>query len=90
MEEIITLDKLKVGQIAKVSRIKCLNSALRRRIMDMGIVKGVVIKVIKVAPLGDPIEILVRGYNLSIRKEDMAMIEGELLKDNKKHVERER
>ena len=90
MEDIITFDKLKVGQMAKVYRIKKLNPALRRRIMDMGIVKGIVIKVVKVAPLGDPIEILLRGYNLSIRKEDLAMIEGEIIKSNKKLIERER
>ena len=49
--------------------------ALRRRIMDMGITKGVEIYVRKVAPLGDPFELTVRGYELSLRKDDAAMIE---------------
>ena len=51
--------------------------ALRRRIMDMGITKGVEIYVRKVAPLGDPFELTVRGYELSLRKDDAAMIEVE-------------
>ncbi|HRV34114.1 MAG TPA: FeoA domain-containing protein, partial [Anaerovoracaceae bacterium] len=51
------------------------HGALRRRIMDMGVTKGVEVFVQKVAPLGDPIEVTVRGYELSIRKEDAALIE---------------
>ena len=51
--------------------------AVRRRIMDMGITRGVEIKIIKTAPLGDPLEITVRGYELSLRKADAAMIEVE-------------
>ncbi len=51
--------------------------AVKRRIMDMGITKGVEVYVRKVAPLGDPIEVTVRGYELSIRKDDAAMIEVE-------------
>ena len=51
--------------------------AIKRRIMDMGITKGVEVRVRKVAPLGDPIEITVRGYELSLRKEDAQMIEVE-------------
>lgn len=54
--------------------------AVRRRIMDMGITKGVEVRVRKTAPLGDPIEITVRGYELSLRKADAAMIEVEMVR----------
>jgi len=63
-----------VGQSARVIKLHG-EGALRRRIMDMGITKGVTVTVRKVAPLGDPIEITVRGYELSIRKEDAAIVE---------------
>lgn len=69
-----TLREVKVGHTAKVVKLHG-EGALKRRIMDMGITKGVVIKVRKVAPLGDPIELHVRGYELSIRKSDAEMIE---------------
>ena len=71
-----TLREVKVGHTAKVVKLHG-EGALKRRIMDMGITKGVVIKVRKVAPLGDPIELHVRGYELSIRKSDAEMIEVE-------------
>lgn len=71
-----TLKNVKVGQSAKVIKVGGAG-AIRRRIMDMGITKGVVITVRKVAPLGDPIEITVRGYELSLRKADADMIEVE-------------
>lgn len=69
-----TLREVKVGQNAKVVKLHG-EGAVKRRIMDMGITKGVEIYVRKVAPLGDPIEITVRGYELSIRKADAEMIE---------------
>lgn len=62
-----TLKDVSVGQTARVKRIHG-EGALRRRIMDMGITKGVEIYVRKVAPLGDPVELTIRGYELSIRK----------------------
>lgn len=68
-----TLKDLKVGQSAKVVKLQG-EGALRRRIMDMGITKGVEVHVRKVAPLGDPVEINVRGYELSIRKADAELI----------------
>ncbi len=71
-----TLKNLKVGKSAKVVKVYG-EGALRRRIMDMGITKGAEITVRKVAPLGDPIEIRVRGYELSLRKDDAEMIEVE-------------
>ena len=72
----MTLKDVKVGHRAKVLRVSG-EGAIRRRIMDMGITKGVQIYVRKVAPLGDPIEINVRGYELSLRKADADMIEVE-------------
>lgn len=71
-----SLKDVKIGETAKVLKI-CGEGPLKRRIMDMGITKGTEIYVRKVAPLGDPIEISVRGYELSIRKEDAATIEVE-------------
>jgi ferrous iron transport protein A len=71
-----TLRDVKIGKSAKVIKLHG-EGALRRRIMDMGITKGVEIYVRKVAPLGDPIEINVRGYELSLRKADADMIEVE-------------
>ena len=68
-----TLKDLKVGQSARVVKLQG-EGALRRRIMDMGITKGVEVHVRKVAPLGDPFEINVRGYELSIRKADAELI----------------
>ena len=69
-----TLREAKVGQDAVVVKLHG-EGATKRRIMDMGITKGVQVHIRKVAPLGDPIEISVRGYELSIRKTDAEMIE---------------
>ena len=69
-----TLKDVKCGQTAAVVRLHG-EGATKRRIMDMGITPGVALKVIKTAPLGDPIEINVRGYELSLRKEEAARIE---------------
>ena len=71
-----TLRTVRPGQRAKVVKLHG-EGALRRRIMDMGITKGVEIYVRKVAPLGDPLELTVRGYELSLRKSDAEMIEVE-------------
>ena len=71
-----TLKDVAVGETAKVVKING-EGKVKRRIMDMGITKGVEIYVRKVAPLGDPIEITVRGYELSLRKDDAEMIEME-------------
>lgn len=70
----MTLKEVNVGRT--VNFLKILGEGpIKRRIMDMGITKGVEVTVRKVAPLGDPIELTVRGYELSIRKEDAQMIE---------------
>lgn len=71
-----TLKDIRVGKTAKVVKLHG-EGPLRRRIMDMGITKGIDIYVRKVAPLGDPIEINLRGYELSIRKADADLIEVE-------------
>lgn len=69
-----TLRDVKAGETAAVARLHG-EGAVKRRIMDMGITKGVEVYVRKVAPLGDPIEITVRGYELSLRKADAEMVE---------------
>ena len=71
-----TLRQAKIGDTVKVVKLHG-EGAVKRRIMDMGITKGVEVYVRKVAPLGDPIEVTVRGYELSLRKADADMIEGE-------------
>ncbi len=70
----MTLDKVKTGETVKVVKINN-TGAIKRRIMDMGLIKGVEVYVRKVAPLGDPMELTIRGYELSVRKADAAMIE---------------
>lgn len=72
----MTLKEVKVGDTVTVKKLTG-QGATKRRIMDMGITKGVKVYVRKVAPLGDPVEVTVRGYELSIRKADAAMIEVE-------------
>lgn len=76
----MTLKDIKVGQAARVTKING-EGAIRRRIMDMGIVKGVEIFVRKAAPLGDPIELNLRGYELSMRKDDASIIEVEPIEE---------
>ena len=71
-----TLKQVKIGGTAKVVKLHG-EGALKRRIMDMGITKGIEVRVRKVAPLGDPIEVTVRGYELSIRLADAEKIEVE-------------
>ncbi len=69
-----TLKEAKIGENVRVVKLHG-EGAVKRRIMDMGITKGVDVHVRKVAPLGDPVEITVRGYELSLRKADAEMIE---------------
>ena len=71
-----TLKDVRIGETVRVTKVGG-EGALKRRIMDMGITKGVTIKVMKMAPLGDPIEITVRGYELTLRKADCEKIEVE-------------
>jgi len=69
-----TLKQARIGETVKVVKLHG-EGAVKRRIMDMGITKGVDIYIRKVAPLGDPVEITVRGYELSLRKADAEMVE---------------
>ena len=69
-----TLREAKIGETVKVVKLHG-EGAIKRRIMDMGITKGTEVYVRKVAPLGDPVEVTVRGYELSLRKADAEMIE---------------
>ena len=69
-----TLNEVKVGETVKVSKLNG-EGVLRRRIMEMGITKGCDVTVTNIAPLGDPVEVVVRGYNLTIRKRDAEIIE---------------
>ena len=70
---------LKKGQIAKVINMQSDNPSLRRRLLDMGITKGVILEIKKVAPLGDPIDIYLRGYELCLRKIDLESVEIEVI-----------
>jgi ferrous iron transport protein A len=72
----MTLSNVNVGQTVTVAKING-EGALKRRIMDMGITRGASISVRKIAPLGDPVEVTVRGYELSLRKADAEFIEVE-------------
>ena len=74
----MTLNEVAIGSLCKVTRLPG-SGALKRRIMDMGITKGTEIKVVKIAPLGDPMELNVRGYDLSVRKNEAATVEVEPL-----------
>ncbi|CAN5860800.1 N/A [soil metagenome] len=70
----MTLANLQIGAEARVTKIKG-NNSITKRLMEMGVVPGVSVKVIKSAPFGDPIQILVRGYNLAMRKSEADAIE---------------
>ena len=80
--DMLTLKEVKVGQSCRVLKING-EGALRRRIMDMGITRHTEIYVRKVAPLGDPLEVKVRGYELTIRKSEASIIEVELIAGGK-------
>ena len=72
----MTLKDAKIGQTVRVKKLSGVG-AVKRRIMDMGMTKGTEVHIRKVAPLGDPIEVTVRGYELSLRKADAEMVEVE-------------
>ena len=70
----MTLNELKTGETAKIGRLNG-GGAVKRRMMDMGLTSGTEVTVRRIAPLGDPIELSVRGYELSIRKDEAANVE---------------
>lgn len=74
------LSELKIGQTAKVLNLKEENKAIRRHLLDMGVTRGVNIAIKKIAPMGDPIDISLRDYELCLRKEDLKKIEVEVQK----------
>lgn len=76
---ICNLSELSVGQKAKVLKINEQNKAIRRHLLDMGVTRGVEISIKKIAPMGDPIDITLRDYELCIRKADLNKIEVEVL-----------
>ena len=78
--EICSLADLKVGQVGKVRDLKIENKAIRRHMLDMGVTRGVEVEIKKIAPMGDPIDIALRDYELAIRKADLKMIEVEVIK----------
>lgn len=77
--DICSLSELMVGQKAKVLKLNETNKAIKRHLLDMGVTKGVVITIKKIAPMGDPIDLLLRDYELCICKNDLNKIEVEVL-----------
>ena len=76
----MNIAELKVGDKVKVLKLNIENKEIRRHLLDMGITRGVEIKIKKIAPMGDPIDIELRGYELCIRKSDLSQIEVEVEK----------
>ena len=66
----MTLDKLEVGKDAVIQAVRCQEPSLRKHILDMGLTPGTEVTLVKIAPMGDPIEVRVRGYELTLRKDD--------------------
>ncbi len=77
---ICSLSELSVGQMGRVINLNEPNKAIRRHLLDMGITRGVEVTIKKIAPMGDPIDITLRDYELCIRKADLNKIEVEVLK----------
>lgn len=75
----MNLSELKVGQKAKVLKLNIEDKQIKRHLLDMGITRGVVVKVKKIAPMGDPIDIELRDYELCIRKADLTQIDVEVI-----------
>ncbi len=80
MGQTVSLDKLPKGYIGKVIQIATPDQKLKRRLMDMGITEGVQVSIKKIAPLGDPIDITLRGYELCLRKVDLSFIDVEVIR----------
>lgn len=79
--EVCELSELKIGQTAIVKKLEIQDKQIRRHLLDMGITRGVKVKIKKIAPMGDPIDIELRGYQLAIRKADLKLIEVEVTKE---------
>ena len=76
----MNLGELSIGQKAKVLNLNIDNKQIKRHLLDMGITRGVEVEIKKIAPMGDPIDIKLRGYELCIRKADLTQIEVEVIK----------
>lgn len=79
MNKICNLSELKIGQKGKVINLKIFDKPIRRHLLDMGITRGTIIEIKKIAPMGDPVDIKLRDYELCIRKQDLKQIEVELI-----------
>lgn len=79
MSDTLTLDKLTIGQKARVLRINDDNPALKQRLLDMGITTGVIVKIDIISPLGDPFCLELRNYRLLVRRADVSAIEVEVI-----------
>ena len=73
------LSSLKVGQEARIIKLDVSNKEIRRHLLDMGLTRGVIVKIKKIAPMGDPIDLELRGYELCVGKEDLNKIEVEVV-----------
>lgn len=78
--EICNLSELKIGQVAIIKNINISNNNIKRHLLDMGLIKGTKVLIKKIAPMGDPVDIEIRGYELAVRKADLKQIEVEVLK----------
>lgn len=87
---LMTLDELEIGKDAIISSVNCADQALRRHILDMGLTPGTEVTLVKVAPMGDPMQLLVRGYELTLRKADAANIGVENVHDMHEHIREKR
>ena len=76
----MNLSELKIGEKARVLKLNIENKQIKRHLLDMGITRGAIVKIKKIAPMGDPIDIELRDYELCIRKADLAQIEVEVIK----------
>ena len=74
------LSELKVGQRARVEKLEVQDKEIRRHLLDMGVTRGVVVEIKKIAPMGDPIDIKIRDYELCISKSDLSQIKVEVIK----------
>lgn len=77
---ICNLSELKIGQVAKIIENKVTNKNIRRHLFDMGFIVGTEVKVKKIAPMGDPIDIELRGYEIAVKKADLKQIEVEVIR----------
>ncbi|HHW99807.1 MAG TPA: ferrous iron transport protein A [Acholeplasmataceae bacterium] len=78
-DRLLYLSDLNVGMKARIKKIDTPNPILKRRLLEMGITRGTEVEIKKVSPLGDPVDILIRGYELCLRKEDLKMIGVEVI-----------